>query len=145
MERLQVYHRYNLLMRSFVWWGLRRVAACGFLLGAMLLGSGCNESSNEQALDSDANGYQCMACNAKFYTERSVFAAACPECRKPNIEQAMGYVCDQDNAVTVAPRGVRSVKCRQCQANTTGMSIPRQADFVTWGAAKRAAAEVVSP
>jgi hypothetical protein len=125
--------------------GLRRVLALVVFLGLGWFLSGCKDGEAEQALDSDANGYQCLSCQAKFYTERSVFAAACPECRKPNIEQAMGYVCDQDNAVTVAPRGVRSVKCRQCQANTTGMSIPRQADFVTWGATKRAAAEVGSP
>jgi hypothetical protein len=126
-----------------VWLEKFRLAAIGLvLLGGMGLGNGCKESSSEQALDSDANGYQCMACNAKFYTDRSVFAAACPECRKPNIEQAMGFVCEQDSAVTVAPRGGRSVKCRQCQAGTTGMSIPRQADLETWGASKRTAAEV---
>jgi hypothetical protein len=120
------------------WFGLAGLVGMGLL-------AGCKDAAVEQALTSDANGYQCLACQAKFFTDRKTFAAACPECRKTNIEQAMGFVCEQDNFVSVAPRGVRSVKCQQCQSPTTGMSIPRQADLIAWGATQRAAAEVGSP
>ena len=112
------------------------------LLGWALTVSGCGKSKADQALDSDANGYICLACNAKFYTDRSVFATRCPACKKPNIEEAVGFVCAADQQTTVGPRGRRSMTCKKCGAATTGRNIPRESDFKAWGATHKSEAEV---
>ena len=111
----------------------RRVVLLGVMLSTFLLG-GCGKSRVDQALDSDANGYVCLACNARFYTDRNVFPTRCPDCRKSNIEQAIGFVCTVDQQTTVGPRGRRSVACKKCGAATTGQNIPRESDFRAWGA-----------
>ena len=104
--------------------------------------AGCGKSEVDRALDSDANGYVCLKCMAKFYTERSVFPTRCPECKKPNIEQVLGYVCEADKQVTLGPRGRGAVPCSKCAKPTSRLSIPRELDFKTWGATKKTAAEV---
>jgi len=35
----------------------------------------CKKDATFDALDTDANGYLCLKCGAKFYTERTVFMA----------------------------------------------------------------------
>ena len=111
------------------------LVALGFILG-------CGQSAIEQALDSDANGYLCPLCKTKFYTEREVFASFCPQCKQPNIQQVVGYVCQADQHVTLGARGRGSLRCEQCGQATTGLGIPREKDFQAWGAPKKAAAEV---
>jgi hypothetical protein len=119
------------------WWGVLCLLA---MVGLFL--TGCGKSAVDEALDSDANGYVCLACKAMFYTDRTVFATRCPECKKPDIEQAIGYVCAADQRVTIGPRGRRSVACKTCGAATTSMSIPREADFKEWGATHKSESDV---
>lgn len=110
----------------------------------LLLAAGCGKSPVDAALDSDANGYLCKACKARFYTEREVFANHCPGCKSPQISQVVGFVCPDDKHVTIAPRGIGSLACEQCGKVTSGLSIPREKDFRAWGAGKKTAAEVGS-
>lgn len=120
---------------------LPRAAAFVALVGVLWL-SGCGDATVDQALDSDANGYVCLACQSKFYTSRSVFATRCPECRKPNIAEAAGFKCETDQFVSVGPRGRRSLPCQKCNVVTTALCIPREADLLAWGAKRRTEAEV---
>lgn len=113
------------------------------LLALMVcLGCGCGKSQVDQALDSDANGFLCLDCKAKFYTDREVFANHCPACRKANIEMVVGFNCPADKHVTHAPRGKGFVACEQCGKVTSALSIPREAELKTWGAEHRTSAEV---
>ncbi len=121
---------------------LRAFKAVVLVLFAASLFAGCNEAEVDQALDSDANGYVCLACKAKFYTARKVFPTRCPDCKKPNIEQAVGFVCQADKQMTIDSRGHRSVPCKQCGATTAGLGIPREVDFKAWGAGLKTEAEV---
>jgi hypothetical protein len=98
----------------------------------------------EKALESDANGYVCTKCSAKFYTARDVFAAYCPQCKQPDIEQAIGFSCPVDKHVTVAARNRGAHRCEKCGGPTSGVSIPGEAELKAWGATKRTAAEVGS-
>ena len=107
-----------------------------------VLFSGCGQSKIDHALDSNANGYVCLACNGKFYTERSVFADFCPQCRSAQVQQVVGFVCAADRHTTIAPRGPGFLACEQCGKTTSALSIPREKDLRAWGAAKRARREV---
>ncbi|MBP9901985.1 MAG: hypothetical protein V9H26_10060 [Verrucomicrobiota bacterium] len=120
----------------------RRSGLVCLLTGALLLLAGCSKSGVDQALDSDANGYVCLACKARFYTDRKIFPTRCPDCKKPDIEEALGFVCQADQCVMIGPRGQRSAKCEKCGNFTTALSIPREADLKSWGAVKKTEAEV---
>ena len=104
--------------------------------------AGCGKSQVDEALTSDANGYRCLNCKAKFYTAREVFATQCPECKKPGVEMVWGFICPDDKQVTMSPRGKGSSACSKCGKVTSSLMIPREADFKAWGATKRSAAEV---
>lgn len=104
--------------------------------------TGCGDAEVNSALDSDANGYVCLGCKAQFYTDRTVFPTRCPDCKKQNFEQAIGYVCAADKHTTIGPRGRGGMACKQCGAITTGLSIPREAELKAWGATHRAEPEV---
>jgi len=108
----------------------------------LVLCPGCGKRSVDQALDSDANGYYCSACDTRFYTDRDVFANYCPKCKQLNIQQVLGYVCSADQHVTLAPRGRGAVACEQCGKPTASVAIPRAKDLERWGAVKKTAAEV---
>ena len=124
----------------------RRIFAfAAIVLAATVWVAGCGKGPEEAALDSDANGYLCLGCQSKFYTDRRVFANHCPACQKPQIEMVVGFVCPVDHYVTYGPRGRGSMKCGQCGKPTSGLSIPREAELKTWGAAHKTAAEVGSP
>jgi DNA-directed RNA polymerase subunit RPC12/RpoP len=112
--------------------------------GAIVYGPGCKKSAIDQALESDANGYVCRSCKAKFYTDRSVFANQCPNCKSADLLQVVGFVCAADGHVTVGPRGTGSMACEQCGKVTSGLSVPRETDFKAWGAGKKTRAEVGS-
>jgi hypothetical protein len=127
-----------------------QLAGRGLALVAIIIAlagwvSGCGKGPEEAALDSDANGYLCLGCQSKFYTDRRVFANHCPACQKPQIEMVVGFVCPVDHYVTYGPRGRGSLKCGQCGKFTSGLSIPREPELKTWGAAHKTAAEVGSP
>jgi len=113
-----------------------------FLL--MFVTSGCKKNTIDQALETDANGYLCNGCKAKFYTERVVFANRCPSCKSMNLVQVVGFVCAADGHVTVGPRGTGSLACEKCGKVTSGLSIPKEVDFKAWGAEKKTRAEVGS-
>lgn len=119
----------------------RSIAAVAVLLLPVLL-AGCGKSEVNQALDSDANGYLCQACKTKFYTERELFADFCPNCQNGDIRQVVGFVCSHDGHVTLAPRGPGFRACEKCGKSTSALSIPREKELQTWGAARKGAAEV---
>jgi ribosomal protein L40E len=92
------------------------------------------------ASDSDANGYVCLKCGAKLYTDRSVFIGPkCPKCQEDTLVEVVGYRCGKDQFVTIRPaRGdSRGVICEKCQASlANAMFLPRAKDLQAWGAAK---------
>ena len=114
------------------------------VLLCLCLISGCKKSAIDQALDSDTNGYVCRACEARFYTDRDVFANNCPNCKSMKLAQVVGFVCPDDKQVTIAPRGIGSLACPKCGKTTSALIIPRETDFKTWGAAKKTRTEVGS-
>jgi hypothetical protein len=101
---------------------------------------GCRKDIAAEASDSDANGYLCLNCGAKLYTERSVFIGpACPKCQKDTLREAVGYYCEKDKHVTLRARtGDRqgAAVCDQCQAPVSAMRLPREKDLKAWGATK---------
>jgi len=116
------------------------------LLGAALAAlAGCGDSAQKQVLETDANGFQCEACKAKFYTDADTFANHCPQCKQPNVQQVVGFVCPADQHVTVAPRSRGSVRCEKCGKPVSGLCIPKAKDLQAWGATRKTAAEVGSP
>lgn len=104
--------------------------------------AGCGKNAVDEALDSDANGFTCPSCKAKFYTDRSVFATRCPQCQKPKVEMVLGFICPDDNHITYAARGRGSAACEQCAKVTSTMKIPREAELKAWGATKKTKEEV---
>lgn len=108
----------------------------------VLLCVGCKEAKVDAALESDANGYACVSCMTKFYTARDVFATKCPRCGKPSVEQVLGFVCPQDQQVTINVRGQGFARCEKCGKSTSSVSIPSESALKTWGAAKKTGAEV---
>ncbi|HPY32224.1 MAG TPA: hypothetical protein PLT00_16425 [Verrucomicrobiota bacterium] len=124
-------------LKSFVRWL--------FLLSLLMAGwggAGCGKSQVEAALDSDANGYLCLECQTKFYTDRAVFANVCPACKKGNIQPVVGFVCPADQEITIAPRGQGFHACKKCGRPTSALMIPRESDLKAWGAPKKAKADV---
>ena len=117
------------------------------LLGLLLLGliglSGCFKSESEAALETDANGYLCQSCRAKFYTERAVFADICPNCKSLQLAQVVGFACQDDGFVTVAARGAGFVACEKCRKHVSSLVIPREEALKAWGAPKKTRTEVM--
>lgn len=103
--------------------------------------AGCKKSVAEDASDSDANGYQCVACSVKLYTDRSNFIGPqCPKCQKDMLMEVVGYHCEKDQHLTIRPRvGDRlgSPVCDQCKAPVSSMRLPREKELKAWGAAKQ--------
>lgn len=127
-------------------WRLQRIVrgwvsilVAGFVAAVL---AGCGKSQVDQALDSDANGYLCLKCQAKFYTNRRVFPTRCPACKQPNIEQVMGFVCDADKQMTLGPRGRGALPCEKCGKPASALALPRERDLKAWGAALKSEAEV---
>lgn len=122
--------------------GLNRRRALSFLLmsAAGFALAGCKKNVAEEASDSDANGYLCLDCGAKLYTDRSVFIGPkCPKCQKDRLMEAVGYWCDKDQHLTVRSRvGDRmgAPVCDKCRAPVTAMRLPREKDLKAWGATK---------
>ena len=118
-------------MKLRVWWFV--VGTC---LGAGLL-CGCRESVAEAAGDSDANGYLCRGCNARFFTKRSVYAAHCPSCRSVKLAPIVGFVCDKDGHTTLTPRKGDSAECEQCQTKVVNIRLPHAKELRAWGAEEK--------
>jgi len=124
-----------------------RTSGLFMVLGlAMILAvGGCGRQSDDAALDSDANGFLCLDCTEKFYTDREVFANRCPACQKGRVEMVLGFVCPSDGEVTYAPRGRGSLACGKCGKVTGSLTIPREAELKAWGASHSNGPEVGAP
>jgi hypothetical protein len=122
-------------------WMNRRQALRGLVLAGFGIAlSGCRKTVAEDASDSDANGYYCVGCNAKLYTARNVFIGPkCPKCSQDTLMEAVGYVCEKDQHLTIRPRvGDRagSPVCDKCKSPVSAMRLPREKDLKDWGATK---------
>lgn len=121
---------------------IRGVSAGIALLTALVVLGACGPRSDEAALDSDANGFVCLDCQSKFYTDRTVFPNHCPACQKPQVEMVVGFQCPADSQVTYGPRGRGFVACEKCGKVTNALIIPRLAQLKEWGAVHKSAADV---
>ena len=117
-------------------WGV--VAA--WLAALSLLATACKKDVAFEAMDSDANGYLCLKCGVKLYTDRTVFIGPqCPKCQQETLMDVIGYECKKDHHLTIRPRrGDRQpLACEQCQGPlVNAMRSPREKDLKAWGAAK---------
>ncbi len=110
---------------------------------ALVLFSGCRKSVAERAGESDANGYLCRQCDARFYTESGVFAERCPACSGLDIVPVIGFYCEIDGYTTLAARGADSVPCEKCGEKAAAIRLPHASEFAAWGAQKKSKAEVM--
>src|SRR5215471_2329226 len=80
--------------------------------------SACKKEASFEAIETDANGYLCSKCGAKFYTDRSVFLALkCPKCGQDGLVEVVAYFCPKDNHLTLTGRqGDRqsNTACEKC-------------------------------
>jgi DNA-directed RNA polymerase subunit RPC12/RpoP len=101
---------------------------------------GCNKDAGLAALETDANGYVCLKCGGKFYTERTVFMGSkCPQCNQDTLTQAVGYYCEKDKHLTIRARAGdrQGALCEKCQAPlVNAMKEPHEKDYKAWGATK---------
>ena len=126
------------------WFRVRlRLPSVVLVIGIAALGSlvaGCKKDSAAQAMDSDANGYLCLKCGAKLYTERSVFIGPqCPKCQQESLINVAAYFCEKDQHLTIRPRrGEGSgAACEKCQTPlNNAMREPRERELKAWGATK---------
>src|SRR5574340_784006 len=120
-----------------------RAGWAGLALGLAalaLMAIGCKKDAALEAMDSDANGYLCLKCGVKLYTERAVFIGPqCPKCQQETLMRVVGYDCPKDHHLTIRPKlGDRQpLACEQCQGPlVNAMRAPRQKDLKGWGATK---------
>jgi len=108
------------------------------VIAALAAATGCEKDVATEASDSDANGYLCVKCGAKFWTDRSVFLASkCPKCQQDGLVEVVGYFCGKDHYLTLRGRGADrqgATACEKCGAALGGMRLPRQKDLKAWGA-----------
>jgi Zn finger protein HypA/HybF involved in hydrogenase expression len=108
----------------------------------MLAAVGCSKESQQgELLNSDANGFLCRQCNAKFFTSRSVYADHCPSCKSADVALVIGFYCDKDQHVTLTPKA-KSVLCEKCNQLLGQVRLPTSAQLVAWGAVKKSEADV---
>jgi hypothetical protein len=116
--------------------GLLVVCLFVILFGA----TACKKDAALQAMDTDANGYVCLKCGVKLYTDRSVFIGPkCPKCQEESLMDVVGYYCEKDRHLTIRarrgdPHGEICEQCQQPLANA--MRSPREKDLKAWGATK---------
>jgi hypothetical protein len=106
------------------------------------LATGCGKSAVDKSLESDARGYFCPGCKTKFYTEYSVIADVCPQCKSYDIQEVIGFVCSFDNHVTLASRGGSAPSCEKCGKPASTASLPRESQLKAWNATRKSKAEV---
>jgi hypothetical protein len=114
---------------------LMPLALVGFLIG------GCSKEAGMASIETDAHGYLCQHCGAKFYTGRKVFLeSTCPKCQQYTLVEVVGYMCQKDNHLTIRPRvsGPEGAAiCEVCgQHLKDAMVSPREKDLSAWGATK---------
>ena len=115
------------------------------VLVTLLIG-GCAKSGDMTVIETDAHGYLCQKCGAKFYTDRKVFLESkCPKCQQYTLVDVVGYMCQKDNHLTIRPRvsGPEGAAiCEVCGAHLqNAMVSPREKDLIAWGAKKTVAQE----
>jgi hypothetical protein len=117
-----------------------RWATAVWLLALALIATACKKDVALEAMDSDANGYLCLKCGVKVYTDRAVFIGPqCPKCQQETLMDVVGYECAKDHHLTIRPkRGDRQpLACEQCQGPlVNAMRSPRERDLKAWGATK---------
>ena len=120
--------------------GCGRRLLLALAITTLLLG-GCGKDPALAAIESDAYGFQCLKCKAKFFTGRkSPLGSKCPKCHEDYIADAIGYWCEKDKHLTIrlkvsGPEG--AAVCEQCGATLKNAMIsPKQNDLVAWGATK---------
>ena len=111
------------------------------LVLASLIPGGCGKDPAMAAIETDAYGFQCTKCQAKFYTDKkSPLGSKCPKCQEDYIQDAVGYWCEKDKHMTIKPRVPTSegaAACEKCGASLKNAMIsPKQKDLVAWGATK---------
>jgi hypothetical protein len=113
---------------------------CLWLALASLVLVSCKKDPALAAMESDANGYLCLKCGAKMYTDRAVFIGPkCPKCNEDSLMPVVGYYCEKDQYLTIrASRGDRhGAVCEKCQGSlANAMRSPREKDLKAWGATK---------
>jgi hypothetical protein len=109
----------------------------GLLICCASFGLGCKQSAAEAAGHSDANGYFCRGCKAKFFTKRSVFAARCPSCRSVDLAPVVGFLCDKDGHTTLTTSRDDPVACEQCQTRLANIRLPHEKELRAWGAEQK--------
>jgi hypothetical protein len=112
-----------------------------FLCIAALICGCSKEPVTGELLSSDANGFLCRKCNAKFYTSRSVYADKCPSCKSSDVAEVLGFLCPKDQHVTLTPKA-KSTKCEKCNEETGQVKLPTSQQLIAWGAVKKSEAEV---
>ncbi len=109
------------------------------LVGVLLVSCGKKDVATK-ATESDANGYVCLKCGAKYYTDSNVFIGPhCPKCNDLSLEEVVGYWCEKDHHLTIrARRGdPNGAVCEQCKAPLeNSMLLPHATDLKAWGATK---------
>ena len=113
------------------------------LLTVWMVLAGCSSSAVDEAGQSDANGYVCLKCGAKFYTERKVFAEKCPTCQTIDIKGVVGFVCEKDQHMIIGPGGRDWVPCDQCGGRTSALRLPKESELKSWGAEKKTRKEIL--
>jgi len=113
----------------------------GLLFTLVLAGAGCKKETATEAIETDANGYLCTNCGAKFYTSRNEFLGSkCPKCGQYSLVEVVGYMCEKDHHITIRPRvsGPEGAAiCEICGAHlTNAMVLPHEKDLIAWGATK---------
>ena len=111
------------------------LALVGFLIG------GCSKDPNMEAIETDAHGYFCQGCRAKFYTDRNVFLESkCPKCQQETLVDVTGYMCGKDHHLTIRPRVLGpegAAICEVCRMHLKDARVePRKKDLLAWGATK---------
>jgi transcription initiation factor IIE alpha subunit len=108
---------------------------------ALLAGvTACKKDGAMDAIETDANGYVCLKCGAKLYTDRSIFIGPkCPQCNEDSLMSVVGYYCEKDQHLTIrASRGDRhGAVCERCNTPlVNAMRSPREKDLKAWNATK---------
>src|SRR5258706_1155046 len=117
----------------------RALVFAGLVICALIFAS-CTKDVAQEASNSDANGYVCLSCGARFYSDRSNFRGpGCPRCNQNKLVEVIGFRCPKDQHMTMQARAggrQEAAVCEICKTPLAGMSLPRERDLKAWGAQK---------
>jgi DNA-directed RNA polymerase subunit RPC12/RpoP len=121
---------------------LRQVALCAVAsICAAIAITGCKPDQGYAAMETDAHGYVCLNCNAKFFTGQKEFLESkCPKCQQETLADVVGYLCVKDQHLTIRPKTSGpegAAVCEKCGTHLKdAMVSPREKDLKAWGAIK---------